>query len=75
MMGSSDDETTRLWKATKLIVEANSYERMTLLEGWVNKAEWQQHLQGRLVVAAAHHHTFFLVVSTYWIPSSRILAS
>lgn len=54
MMGSSDDETTRLWKTTKLIVEANSYERMTLWEGWVNKAEWQQHLQGRLVTVGTY---------------------
>ena len=56
MMGSSDDETTRLWKTTKLIVEANSYERMTLWEGWVNKAEWQQHLQGRLVTVGTYRN-------------------
>ena len=45
-----DDEMTRLWKETKLIVEANSYERMTLWEKWADKTEWRQHRQGRLVL-------------------------
>jgi hypothetical protein len=54
MMGSNDDEM-RLWKATKLIVEANSYERMTLWERWADKTEWQQHLQGRLVTVGTYH--------------------
>jgi hypothetical protein len=54
-MGSSDDEMARLWKETKLIVEANSYERMTLWERWTDKTEWQQHLQGRLVTVGTYH--------------------
>ena len=56
MMGSSDDEMTRLWKATKLIVEANSYERMTLWERWVDKTEWQQHLQDHLVTVGTYRN-------------------
>jgi len=56
MMGSSDDEMTRLRKETKLIVEANSYERVTLWERWVDKTEWQEHRQGRLVTVGAYRN-------------------
>lgn len=65
MMGSSDDEMTRLWKETKLIVEANSYERMTLWDKWVDKTEWQQHLQGRLVTVGAYRNRA-VCVSLVW---------
>mgnify|MGYP000878653599 FL=1 len=65
MMGSSDDEMARLWKETKLIVEANSYERMTLWERWIDKTEWQQHLQGRLVTVGTYHRRA-VCVSLVW---------
>lgn len=52
----TDDETAGLWKATKLIVEASSYERMTLWERWVDKTEWQQHLQDHLVTVGTYRN-------------------
>lgn len=64
-MGRQDDETTRLWKETKLIVEANSYERLTLWERWVDKTEWQEHRQGRLVEIGKYHGRP-VCISLFW---------
>ena len=36
-----------LVKETQLIVEANSFERMTLWQSWKDKAEWVQVLEGK----------------------------
>ena len=52
----TDDDTAGLWKATKLIVEASSYERMTLWERRVDKTEWQQHLQDHLVTVGTYRN-------------------
>lgn len=65
MMDSSDDEMAGLWKETKLIIEANSYERMTLREKWVDKTEWQQHPQGRLVTVGTYRNRA-VCISLVW---------